>query len=99
MYVFSHVFEFSACSLFTLKANNLPSVQKWVMLSMSCGYWDAGAGTEERSEVSQKDQTLTVYITSCGGKAWAAMILIKILGGGDVFKYSGELCRNFLCKV
>lgn len=20
-------------------------------------------------------------------------------GGGDVFKYSGELCRNFLCKV
>lgn len=27
------------------------------------------------------------------------MILIKILGGGDVFKYSGELCRNFLCKV
>lgn len=43
-------------------------MKKWTMLSMSCNYWDAGAGTEEQLEVSQKDQILTVYVTSCGSE-------------------------------
>lgn len=56
-------------------------MKKWIMLSMSRNYWDAGAGSEEQSELSQKDQILALYVTSCGSKMWAAVILVKSMGG------------------
>lgn len=54
------------------------------MLNMSRYYQGAGAGTEEQSGVSQKDQILTTYITVV-----AAMILSKTWEenwGNNVFR-------------
>lgn len=78
--LFSCFWVFSLFSV-TLKANNVSSMKKWIMLSVSCNCWDTEGGTEEQSEISQKDQILTIYVTSCGSKVWGAVILIKSLGG------------------
>lgn len=48
IFVCSHVFEFSATSLFILRVDDLPFVKKRFILNMSCNYWDAGAGTVEQ---------------------------------------------------
>lgn len=48
---------------------------------MSCNYWDAGAGTVEQTAVWQKDQILAMSATSFGSIIWAAVILVKSLGG------------------
>lgn len=72
--LFSRCWIFSLLP-FTLKANNLPSVMKWITLSWNS--WDAGDWTEEQSEVSQKDQISAVYVTRCCSGMWAAEILVK----------------------
>lgn len=72
------------------------------MLGLSCKYWDAGAGTVEQTALSQKDQILTVcyqlwqYNTSSSDFGQKPG---RTAGVGNVFKYSGELCRNFVQGV
>lgn len=55
--------------------------EKWFMLSLSCNYWDARAGTVEQTAVSLKDQILAKSVTTCGSIIWAAVVLAKSLGG------------------